>query len=248
MMKRWSSRSPGKKSQGRPLWCRFLRASGRLRLLRPANSSPITRPSMHRPSMHSRNALCQPLIRITRGRCSDNRHIAMETKAQRGNHRHQAGVGSNRNGHSMRSLPVLASTGRWRKNHVRPGRAGVYRRFRQFRRPCGRLRPTIAGQAAVSGPTVRIPTAGRTQATTVQRPMGVREATVAVGPEAMAIPASSLQGPGSVMLFTGSIKKLFTATMVKLKALTKNVVPLVFRPGGSYRGVTGGAGVPCYFF
>ena len=200
MMKRWSSRSPGKKSQDRPLWCRFLRASGRLRLLHPADSSPITRPSMH-----SRNPLCQPLIRITRGRCSDHRHITLQTNVHHGNHRHQAGVGSNRNGHSMRSLPVLASTGRWRKNHVRPGRAGVYRRFRQFRRPCGRLRPTTAGRAAVSGPTVRIPTAGRTRATTVQRPMGVREVTGAVGPAAMAmvIPASSVQGPGSGMFFTG---------------------------------------------
>ena len=155
--------------------------------------------------MYSRNPLCQPPIPITRGPCSDNRHIAMETRAQRGNHRRQAGVGSNRNGHSICSLPVPASTGRWKKNHVRPGRAGVCRQFRQFRRPCGRLRPTTAYRAAVSGLTVLIPTAGRTPATTVQRPMGVREVTGAVGPAAMAmvIPASSAQGPGSGMFFTG---------------------------------------------
>ena len=197
MMKRWSSRSPGNTSQDRPLWCRFLRASGRRRLY-PADSS-----SINRPSMYSRNPLCQPPIPITRGRCSDNRHIAMETRAQRGNHRRQAGVGSNRIGHSICSLPVPASTGRWKKNHVRPGRAGVCRQFQQFRCPCGRLRPTTAGRAAVSGPTVRIPTAGRTQATTVQRPMGVREVTVAGGLAAMVIPASSVQGPGSGMFFTG---------------------------------------------
>lgn len=187
-MKRWPSQSPGKKSQGMPLWSGFLRPNPRPGL-RPADSRPI-----NHPSMYSRSPGCRLPIPITRGQCSNNRPMTTENRARPGNQRCQAGVSGNRSGHYICSLPVLAGTGRWRKNHVRPGSLGAYR---WHRHPSGRLRPTIVYRAAVSEPTVLIPTPEHTPAITAQRPTWVREVTVAVGLAPMVIPVSSGREPES---------------------------------------------------
>lgn len=212
MMKRWSNQSPGNKLQDRPLWYRFLHSNGRLRL-HPEHSSLISHPSTcSRKSMcsRSRNPHYQPLIRVTRGQCRGNRHLTMETRVCRGNPRHLPGVGSNRSSHrSMHNLPVPASTGHWTSNRVRPGRLGVYQRPQPR---SGRLHPTTACRAAVSGATVLIPTPGRTRATTVQHPTRVREATVPVGlasaPTAIPDSLGHVREPGSRMFCTEFIKKL----------------------------------------
>jgi len=100
-------------------------------------------------------------------------------------------------------------TSHWTSNRVRPGRLGVYQRPQPR---SGRLHPTTACRAAVSGATVLIPTPGRTRATTVQHPTRVREATVPVGlasaPTAIPDSLGHVREPGSRMFCTEFIKKL----------------------------------------